>query len=134
MRDPKFKGSVQALMDGMNKAVKELSSLVTDNSADIRVSVRNLKELSAGLKARSEELRPILASAQGMLNEKNRKSVEQSLNAIQAFSTKLDKILTHIDEKKGALGMMVYDDESGENLRDLLRDLKRHPWKLLWKK
>jgi hypothetical protein len=30
--------------------------------------------------------------------------------------------------------MMVYDDETAENLRELLRDLKRHPWKLLWKK
>jgi len=30
--------------------------------------------------------------------------------------------------------MLVFDEETGENLRTLLSDLKRHPWKLLWKK
>ena len=134
MKDPNFKGSVQALLKGMNKAVGELTHLVDDNSADIRASVQNLKELSVGLKARSEELKPILASAKGMLNEKNRQSFEQSLASVQSFTTKLDKVLAQIDQKKGTIGMMVYDDETADNLRDLLRDLKRHPWKLLWKK
>jgi hypothetical protein len=32
------------------------------------------------------------------------------------------------------VGVLVFDDETGENLRELLSDLKRHPWKLLWKK
>jgi phospholipid/cholesterol/gamma-HCH transport system substrate-binding protein len=134
MKDPKFKGSVQNLLGTMDKTVAELGHLVSDNSADLHTSVENLKELSAGLKARSDELKPILASAQGMVNEKNRKAVEASLASIQSFTDKLDKALAHIDQKKGTIGMMVYDDESAENLRDLLSDLKRHPWKLLWKK
>jgi phospholipid/cholesterol/gamma-HCH transport system substrate-binding protein len=134
LKDPKFKSSLQVLLGTMNRTVAELGHLVSDNSADLRTSVLNLKELSAGLKARSEELKPILASAQGMLNEKNRKSFEESMASIQSFTTKLDKILAQIDQKKGTIGMMVYDDETAENLRELLRDLKRHPWKLLWKK
>src|SRR6185369_15665199 len=132
LKDPKFKGSIQALLGTMNKTVAELSKLVSDNSGDLRSSVQNLKELSAGLKARSEELKPILVSAQGMLNEKNRKAFENSMASIQSFTTKLDKVLAQIDQKKGTVGLMVYDDETAENLRDLLRDLKRHPWKLLW--
>jgi phospholipid/cholesterol/gamma-HCH transport system substrate-binding protein len=134
LKDPKFKGSIQALLGTMNKTVAELGHLVNDNSADLRTSVQNLKELSAGLKARSDELKPILVSAQGMLNEKNKKAVQDSLAAIQSVATKLDKALAQIDQKKGTVGMMVYDDETAENLRELLRDLKRHPWKLLWKK
>jgi phospholipid/cholesterol/gamma-HCH transport system substrate-binding protein len=134
LKDPKFKSSIQVLLGTMNKTVAELGHLVNDNSADLRTSVQNLKELSAGLKARSDELKPILASAQGILNEKNKKTVQDSLAAIQSVATKLDKALAQIDQKKGTVGMMVYDDETAENLRELLRDLKRHPWKLLWKK
>jgi phospholipid/cholesterol/gamma-HCH transport system substrate-binding protein len=134
MRDPKFKGSIQALLGGMNKAVDQLGHLVSDNSADLRTSVQNLKELSAGLKARSDELKPILENAKGMVNDKNRVALAQSLASVQDFTAKLDKVLAQIDQKKGTVGMMVYDDETADNLRDLLRDLKRHPWKLLWKK
>ncbi len=134
LKDPKFKGSLQELFKNINGTVNELSHLVSDNSGDIRTSVKNLKELSAGLKARSEELKPLLQSAQGMINEKNRKSFEQSLLSVQSFAARLDKITAQIDSKKGAVGVMVYDEEMGENLRSLLSDLKRHPWKLLWKK
>ena len=134
LKDPKFKGSVEELFRNINGAVSELSHMVSDNSGDIRVSVKNLKELSLGLKARSDELKPLLQSAQGMLNEKNRRSFEQSLTDVQDFAARLDKITAQIDSHKGALGVMVYDEEMGENLRDLLSDLKRHPWKLLWKK
>jgi phospholipid/cholesterol/gamma-HCH transport system substrate-binding protein len=134
LKDPKFKGSIELLLGTLNKTVDQLSHLVSDNSADLRSGVQNLKELSASLRARSEELKPILASASGMMNEKNKKAVEQSLESLQAFSLKLDKVLAQIDEKKGTVGMLLYDDETAENLRELLRDLKRHPWKLLWKK
>jgi phospholipid/cholesterol/gamma-HCH transport system substrate-binding protein len=134
LKDPKFKGSIQVLLGTLNKTVDELSHLVSDNSADLRSSVQNLKELSASLRARSDELKPILSSASGMLNEKNKKAVEESLASLQAFSLKLDKVLAQIDQKKGTVGMLLYDDETAENLRELLRDLKRHPWKLLWKK
>ncbi len=134
MRDPKFKGSVQNLLGTMDKTVAELGHLVSDNSADLRTSVLNLKELSAGLKARSDELKPILENAKGMVNDQNRVALQKSLASVQDFTAKLDKVLAQIDQKKGTVGMMVYDDETADNLRDLLRDLKSHPWKLLWKK
>ena len=46
----------------------------------------------------------------------------------------LDKVFSQINDKKGLVGALVYDEEAADNLRFLLRDLKNHPWKLLWKK
>jgi ABC-type transporter Mla subunit MlaD len=134
LKDPKFKGSLQDLLKNMSGTVNELSHLVGDNKADLRTSVQNLKELSVGLKARSDELKPILTSAQGLLNEKNRQSFQKSLESVEAFAVRLDKITAQIDSKKGTLGTLIYDEDTAENLRTLLSDLKRHPWKLLWKK
>jgi phospholipid/cholesterol/gamma-HCH transport system substrate-binding protein len=134
LMDPKFKKGVSGVMASLNRVVDELGAIVTENKGDLRVSISNLKELTGGLKARSEELKPLLSSASGMINEKNKKALEQSLTSLQSITTKLDKVLTQIDAQKGTVGTLVYDEETAENLRTLLRDLKRHPWKLLWKK
>lgn len=134
LEDPKLKKGFAAAMGNLDKLTAELATLVSDTSGDIRVSVRNLKELSASLRARTDDFKEIATSARGMLNEKNRANLESSLSSLHSTLGKLDKVMLQIDSKKGPLGAMVYDEESAENLRQLLKDLKRHPWKLLWKK
>jgi phospholipid/cholesterol/gamma-HCH transport system substrate-binding protein len=132
--DPKFRGGVQGIMLGLNKVVSDLSTLVSDNKADIRASVKDLRQLTSDLRSRTAELQPVLKNAGAILSDPNTKMIQSSLNSLESSLTKLDKILTQIDNKKGTVGMLVYDEETGENLRELLSDLKRHPWKLLWKK
>jgi phospholipid/cholesterol/gamma-HCH transport system substrate-binding protein len=33
----------------------------------------------------------------------------------------------------GTVGLLLADDEIYDDLKELLRDLKQHPWKLVWK-
>jgi phospholipid/cholesterol/gamma-HCH transport system substrate-binding protein len=134
LADPKFKRGFGDTMENLNRITADLGNLIESNSGDISASVKNLKSLSEGLKSKVDDMKGIIDSAKGMLNDKNRKNVEQSLDLLQATLTKLDKAMTEIDSKKGPIGLAVYDDEVAQNLRDILRDLKTHPWKLLWKK
>jgi len=90
--------------------------------------------LTTDLRSRSDELKPLLHNAGSILSDENARKAQQGLDNLDDSLTKLDKILTEIDSKKGTVGMLVYDEQTGENLRELLSDLKRHPWKLLWKK
>ena len=39
-----------------------------------------------------------------------------------------------IDQGQGTLGALIQDKEMAENLKQLVKDLKDNPWKLLWKK
>jgi len=132
--DPKFRGGVQGVLTGLNKVVADLSSLVSENKGDIRASVQDLRQLTHDLRSRTAELQPVLKNAGAILSEPNTKKIQASLDSLSSSLAKLDKVLTQIDAKKGTVGMLVYDEETGENLRSLLSDLKRHPWKLLWKK
>jgi phospholipid/cholesterol/gamma-HCH transport system substrate-binding protein len=134
LADPKFRNGVQGVLAGMNKLTTDLNAMVNENRGDLRASVRDLRVLTTDLRARTGELKPVLANASSILSDANTKKVNRSLDSLDSSLTKLDKLLGKIESKKGTVGLMVYDDEMGENLRSLLADLKRHPWKLLWKK
>ncbi|MES2202486.1 MAG: MlaD family protein [candidate division FCPU426 bacterium] len=134
MEDGKFKASFGETMQNLNTLSAELASLVHDSGADIRVTVGNLKELSADLRTRGGELKDLVSNARGMVNDKNRKNLESSLQSLESTLSKLDKALTAIEQKKGPLGALIYDEQSAQDMREILRDLKQHPWKLLWKK
>lgn len=134
LADPKFRDGVQGLLHGMNKLTDDLGAMISENRADVRASVRDLRSLVADLHQRSDELKPMFHNAGAMLSDANARKAQHGLYTLDDSLTKLDRILTQIDDKKGTVGLLVYDEETGENLRTLLADLKRHPWKLLWKK
>lgn len=134
LADPKFKGGVQGILKGMAKLTDDLGAMVAENRGDVRTAVKDLKALTGDLRSRTAEMAPMLKNANAILSDANTKKVQASLQNLDSSLVKLDKILTQIESKKGAAGLLIYDDEAGENLRTLLSDLKRHPWKLLWKK
>jgi phospholipid/cholesterol/gamma-HCH transport system substrate-binding protein len=134
LKDPKLGGGLGGLFHGMDKVVRDLDAMISENRGDVRQSVTDLKALTHELRQRSEEIKPLIANGGKILNDANTKKFNDSLDSLDASLAKLDDILTHIESKKGTVGVLVFDDETGENLRELLSDLKRHPWKLLWKK
>jgi phospholipid/cholesterol/gamma-HCH transport system substrate-binding protein len=34
---------------------------------------------------------------------------------------------------RGTIGQLIIDQEIYDDLKEMLRDLKRHPWKMLWR-
>lgn len=45
----------------------------------------------------------------------------------------LDEGITKIKEGKGTVGKLLYDDTVYNELEAMVKDLRRHPWKLFWK-
>jgi phospholipid/cholesterol/gamma-HCH transport system substrate-binding protein len=62
----------------------------------------------------------------GILTDKNKKSLE---NALEGFSV----LGTDLKEGRGTLGKLLTDESIYNNLDDLTSDLKGNPWKLLYR-
>jgi len=62
----------------------------------------------------------------GILTDKNKKSLEDALEGFGALGTDLK-------EGRGTLGKLITDDSIYTNLDDLTSDLKGNPWKLLYR-
>jgi len=52
---------------------------------------------------------------------------------LQELTTHLDAALQHVQAALGTIGGLYLDPKVYEDLRALLDDLKKHPWKMLWK-
>ena len=62
----------------------------------------------------------------GILTDKNKKSLEDALAGFGALGTDLK-------EGRGTLGKLITDESIYDNLDDLTSDLKGNPWKLLYR-
>ncbi|MDE1919817.1 MAG: MCE family protein [Candidatus Omnitrophica bacterium] len=62
----------------------------------------------------------------GILTDKNKKSLEAALEGFGALGTDLK-------EGRGTLGRLLTDDSIYNNLDDMTADLKNNPWKLLYR-
>jgi phospholipid/cholesterol/gamma-HCH transport system substrate-binding protein len=132
--DDELKDSVVTTLRNSGQLAKELSELVHGSKDDVKTTLANLKSASENLNSSSQDAKAMVASAKGMLSEKNRQNMEKSLELLRADLERLDKALKKMDDKTSVLGVLAEDETVGEDLRNLITDLKNHPWKLLWKK
>lgn len=45
----------------------------------------------------------------------------------------LDEAIVKVKNKEGTIGMLLYDDTIYKELEAFAKDIRRHPWKLIWK-
>ncbi|MEW5758483.1 MAG: MlaD family protein [Candidatus Omnitrophota bacterium] len=57
----------------------------------------------------------------------------QLSDLMDRIGKRMDSILTKIDEGKGTVGKFISDDSVYNNFEEFSRDIKDHPWKLLFK-
>jgi phospholipid/cholesterol/gamma-HCH transport system substrate-binding protein len=46
----------------------------------------------------------------------------------------LQEVAKTVNAGQGAAGVLLKDEKVAKDVRDLVEDLRQHPWKLLWKK
>jgi phospholipid/cholesterol/gamma-HCH transport system substrate-binding protein len=134
LEQEEFRRDFSRIFKNLGNMTDELSSLVDRSSPDIRATVTNLKTLVAELQDVTGDAKKLIAEAREVTTPENRRNISAGLASLRVSLDKLEKALTAMENQKGALGALVYDEETAQNLRDVLRDVKRHPWKLLWKK
>lgn len=52
---------------------------------------------------------------------------------LDAMAVKADRIFKKLEAGEGTAGAMIQDKQVYEDLKSLLADLRKHPWKMLWK-
>jgi phospholipid/cholesterol/gamma-HCH transport system substrate-binding protein len=106
----------------------------------------NLEQLSAKL---NRELPPLMRDVRQALEivermgdtigPEEQQSIKSALGQLddiarRANSTlaKVDRMVDKMNRGEGTVGQLLQDEEVYDDLKELIRDLKRHPWKLIW--
>jgi len=81
-----------------------------------------------------------LAAVSGGLTSEDGARVKEALaryssagQHLEAVALRAERLLARIEAGEGTLGGLQKDPRVYEDLRDLVSDLKKHPWKVLWK-
>jgi phospholipid/cholesterol/gamma-HCH transport system substrate-binding protein len=75
----------------------------------------------------------LIALHEILAESETKKSIREILSNTKVFTKNLKEITDKINKGEGTLGKLVSEDELYQNLEDLSKDVKAHPWKLLHK-
>lgn len=81
-----------------------------------------------------------LAAVSGQFTEEDGAKLKAMLAKYQQAGERLDgigaraeKLLVRLEAGDGTLGALLKDKQAYDDLKTLLADLRKHPWKMLWK-
>ena len=52
---------------------------------------------------------------------------------VDALATRADRVLAKLEAGEGSMGKVMKDPAVYDELKSLLTDVRKNPWKLLWK-
>ncbi len=132
------------------KEAKITLSKVNHGLGDGRPVAALLGDADATLKTAQSSLATLTPSAQALLTDATRvtgiiteQRIDTAIGAADKAATAASKAgglidnvngaVTDLRAGKGTAGALLSKDELYSDLRELIRDLKRNPWKLFWK-
>jgi phospholipid/cholesterol/gamma-HCH transport system substrate-binding protein len=114
----------------------QTSTLLDDAASSARVLKADLPELS---KKASVALGG-LAAVSGKLTDEDGERLKSMIARYQQAGEKLDalasraeRLTAKLEAGEGTMGALMKDPQAYDDLKSLLADLRKHPWKMLWK-
>jgi phospholipid/cholesterol/gamma-HCH transport system substrate-binding protein len=131
--------SAVELLDAMKLALgdgRELASTVDGAEATVGLLSKQLPGLLAKLEQALDEVNRLSGALADVDRAKVTGALENATTALKQANVLLDDagaITKRVRAGQGTIGLLLQDDEIYDDLKELLRDLKRNPWKLIWK-
>jgi phospholipid/cholesterol/gamma-HCH transport system substrate-binding protein len=86
------------------------------------------------------DLQSLISGLEEVVISTDEASVQESIANLNQLSANLleasesaNEILNYINDGRGTVGALLRDDELYDDVRELIRELKRRPWRLIWK-
>jgi phospholipid/cholesterol/gamma-HCH transport system substrate-binding protein len=134
-------------VDGLAKQASSLLAAARSGVGDgnkLKATLDNVEALTAAVR---RDLEPLIAKAQKALDgvssltgAVDREKLQKALDDLIALGGKADRIaadaqaiVSGVRQGKGTAGALIVEPQIYDDLKELVRDLKRNPWKFFWK-
>ena len=139
-------GNVDALSKQAAGLLASIQNGVGD-AAQLKATIGNIESISQSIK---RDIDPLLAKAKKALDGVDRVTsvvgpgerdkLQKALDELVVVGDKAEKLtsdaqslVSDIKKGKGTAGALLVDPQIYDDLKELVRDLKRNPWKFFWK-
>lgn len=108
---------------------------VADNLARIVASLRNALEDKKTTEALHQIILNLASLTQSLetVTQGSEGDLKGAIANLRSSTDSLDRILSRIDKGEGTAGRLLKEEEIYKDLRALVADVRKHPWKLLHK-
>ena len=108
---------------------------MTDTSRDkISTILSNLSNSSGQVGKIVNSVSSISTSLATLSSTLDKKDINTSIKNLNSTLITVNQLAQDVHSGKGAIGVLLEDPQTAEDLKGLVEELKAHPWKLLWKK
>ncbi len=118
---------LEALIERANNIASSLDRVMTNLSSAVED-----KETSQSIKEIVNNLASLTHSLNLMLSGREEDMKATFVN-MRSSTEALSKVLEHMEQGQGTVGKLLMEDELYVEMRDLVREIKTHPWRLLKK-
>jgi phospholipid/cholesterol/gamma-HCH transport system substrate-binding protein len=131
------KGITEKINQGMGSA-EELRTTVKNLSAIVATLKNEMPDLTAKTKRTMDEAEKAIAAVNGALEDKDRlKRTFASVETLASNGVQITEDAKALTKKlrrgEGSVGALLGDEDIYDDLKELLRDVKQHPWKIIWR-
>jgi phospholipid/cholesterol/gamma-HCH transport system substrate-binding protein len=130
----KQKTSFSNMLKNFGSLSHRVDRLVKKNEKNIDQGLQNFSRSARSLRKFSVAIEGIGPNLKQMFSEGNSEDFETTLQNLKTLSVRLDAQVAKMEKGEGTLGALIHDQKMARDLKDLINDLKKHPWKLLWKR
>ena len=118
---------VEVLVDRADQIATDLEAIFKrfKTAVEDKQTEKEIREAILNIASMSKSLNQILTGSD--------KDISESLKHLNSSSESLESILRKIDKGDGSLGKLVSEKELYEEMRDFVKEIKTHPWRLLKK-
>jgi len=125
------------------KKLAVAANAVIGDGSEARTAILNISALSGDVR---EAIGPVVTDVRrtlakyGDLADSGRDFVGEvrevaarSLGNVDAVIADVKAVTSKIRDGQGTIGALLADKEMYDDIREMMKDLKRHPWKFIWK-
>ncbi|MGH7739683.1 MAG: MlaD family protein [bacterium] len=133
MGDPKAKANFLAAFENLNKTSADLLSLTDTSREKITGILDNLANSSGKVDKIVSSVSSISKSLDTLTATLDKKQLNESIKNLNTTLITVNQLAQDVHNGKGAIGVLLQDPQTADDLKALVQELKAHPWKLLWK-
>lgn len=136
------KEKVSSIMDNVDDLTNEFAKVgkSVNHGLGRGQSLKSiLDNLDTTMDSVAENVDPILVDAKSAMHnvdgilEENRAGIKTTIDNLAVATDDVKDVTGRIREGEGSLGALMKDEEIFEDVREMVRELKRRPWRIIWK-
>lgn len=138
-----------SILDQITPLVGNLDGLVATGVAtlgdgsEITRIIHNIENITAQVNSRvnptMNRVDAVLVSAEQLAEQyrqigtENREKILATVEKLESTITMAEDITRFVRQGRGAIGALLGDQDLYDDFKELIEDIKRHPWKIIWK-